>query len=354
MAFTNDTVSTLTDLFIKLDTWMATVGWTAEHLDTSSTAGTGGEWAMRRTSGATNIRFAASWDGAGTVANVGLYQYVDQNYVIGSRPWGQANDSGNGLQASTPNADIIDERHVIIGNTPVQYWAFEDDDYTHVVVETALGVYAHFGWGLLDKHGGDWTGGEYCYGQRNNLTGITAGTATYDGMTFLLDGHFNDTADAGGPPTAGELMAATIHCESLPNQPGSGQWAVSMGGDIGSPQTTFGNDRQGSPIARVLFTWGLRAGPFANGPYRMDGTDLSGHTAIWPISLVYVDSNVDIYGYPLATMKDVGGINIKNRSGGESILIGGDTWVVFPANIRYPGSGSTSSGYLGIAYKQVT
>ena len=121
MAFTNETVSSFTDLMTKLDTWFTTVGWTPEHLDVTSTAGTGGEWAMRRRFGLQNLRFAANWDGAGTPTNLALYQYTDQNYVIGSRPWGQANDSGNGFEATTPDASFTAERHVIIGTTPIQY-----------------------------------------------------------------------------------------------------------------------------------------------------------------------------------------------------------------------------------------
>lgn len=355
MAFINENVSSLADFITKLDTWMSANGWTAEHLDTTATPTTGGEWAMRRTSGATNIRFAASWDGAGTVSNMALYQYVDQNYVVASRPWGQANDSGNGLQASTPNSSIINERHVIITNTPVQYWAFESDDYTHVVVETTLGEYAHFGWGLLDKQGGDWTGGEYCYGQRNNLTVITDGSAVFDGMSFLLDGLLNDTPAGGGPASGAELMAATIHAEGLPSGPVSHKFGVSMGGAQASPQTVFGNDRQGTPRGRVLFTWGLRAGPFAQVFSHIDGTDKSGHTSIYDVAVTYYNATTgDVHGLPIGVMKDIGGINIRNWSGGDTILIGGDTWVIFPANRKWPGSGTGSSGYLGIAYKQVS
>lgn len=353
MAFKNEAVSSLTDLITKLDTWMATVGWTAEHLDTSTTAGTGGEWAMRRTNFATNIRFSASWDGAGTVANMAIYQYVDQNYVITSRPWGQANDSGNGLQASSPNSSIINERHVILTNTPIQYWGFEGDDYTYIVVETATGEYAHFGFGLLDKCGGDWTGGEFVYGQRNNLTLITDGSAVFDGMSFLLDGLVNDTPSGGGLANGMELMAATIHAEGFPDGPVSHKYGVCMGGKQGSPQTDFGNDRQGTPRGRILLTWGLRAGPWASGFHANWGTDLSGETRFWPIALTYYNATTgNIHGLPLAYMPRVYGCAIEHYTGQEVVLDeNGNQYHIFPANEKWPGSGTGSSGYLGIAYR---
>ena len=43
MGYKNETVTSISDLITKLDSWMSSNGWTAEHLDTSTTAGTGGE-----------------------------------------------------------------------------------------------------------------------------------------------------------------------------------------------------------------------------------------------------------------------------------------------------------------------
>lgn len=359
MAYTNEQVTSIIDLIDKLDTWMSSNGWTSEHKDLTSTAITGGEWAMRRTAGATNLRFAASWDGAGTATHIALYQYVDQAYVIGDRPWGQDHDSGNGYGASSPNANVPTHRHVTVTATPIQYWAFEDDDYTHIVVETTLGEYAHFGWGLGIKYG-DWTGGEYCYGQRNSGT-TGAAQANRDDRSHLLDGLFNDTVDVGGLSDDSELIAATVHCESLPNQTANGMWAVCMGGKSASPQTDFGFDRQSNDgvstdTARELFTWGYRAGPMANGYYRIDGTDLSGHHAMWEVGLTYIDSGGDMYGTPILKMDGVRGMSIKNWNPADTFVVGGDTWMVFPAHTKYSGTGAETgtSGYLGIAYKQVS
>jgi len=359
MAVQNETVSSFTDLITKLDTYFQTIGWTAEHLDTTTTAVTGGEWAMLRTG--TNLRFATSWDANVTPNSLAIYQYVDQVYDNTVRPWEQDNDSGNGY-AGKAEASIIGERHVIIGSTPIQYWAFSPentDDYTYVVVETAEGVYCHFGFGILDKRG-DWTGGEFVYGQRNYLGNITNGTIMVDGVSFLLDGFINDTAQNGGPANGAELLAATIHCEGLPNQPANGQWAVSCGGSHSSPQTDFGKDRQSNDgvstdTDRVMFIDGLRAGAFASLGSRTSGTDLGGEQRMWPIAVRYYDSTTeDTYG-PMGFMPDAFGCNIANgRLAGDVITDEeGDQYYIFPAHTRWE-TGAGTSGYLGIAYRVST
>jgi len=458
MAFTTEAVTSISDLVTKLDAWMALNGWTSEHLDITTTAGTGGEWAMRRVetlpaaqtgidgttqvddvneefditthgfstgqfvrydngggatitglvdgqhyyvnavsansfslhnslaeaTGDTNrvgltdtvtslsefhpvgyqIRFAASWDAANSGELLAIYNYADQNYVVGDRPWGQDHDSGNGFGASTPDTSIDDDRHVDIGTAPQRYWAFESDHYTHIVVKTSDTQYQHFGFGLLDKLGGDWLGGEYAYGQRNNLTIFASSSTFFDGMTFLLDGHVNDTTDGGGLSNGMEQFAATIRCVDMPNQATNGMWAVCMGGKQGSPQTDFGLDRQSNDGAssdtdRELMTWGLRAGIMPSQYYRFDGLDVSGHTAMWPVAVTYVDTTTgDIHGTPLARMKDVAGINIRTYEAEQEITLAGgsETWMIFPANKKAvtPFNQTGTTGFLGIAYKKVT
>lgn len=356
MAFTNDTVTSIANLVDKLDIWMAANGWTSEHKDLLTTAGTGGEWAMRRINGATQLRFAASWDAENSGQYLSLYQYYDQNYVVGDRPWGQDHDSGNGFAGTTPDNSIKLERHVLLG-TPIKFWAYEDDDYTHVIVQVSADRYVHFGWGMMDKFGSDWDGGEYCYGQKNNNAVFTGNTVIWDETSYMIDGHFNDLVESS---TAMELLAATIHCEGLVNQPANSMFAVSMGGKGVNFQTVFGNDRQSNDGVsndepRVLFTWGVRAGPFTGALSRLNGTDISGHTSIWPIAPTYVDTTTgNIHGFPIGQMKDVGGINIKDWVAGDTILLGGDTWRIFPAEKKWISAEAGTSSWLGIAYKEVS
>ena len=357
--YQTETVSSISDLVTKLDTFMSSNGWIAEHLDTTATAGTGGEWAMRLIATGVEVRFAASWDAANSGTNLALYHYTDQDYVIADRPWGQDHDSGNG-GAGTLDATITASRHVAIGASPVRYHAFlETNSHVYIIVETATGVFAHFGFGMGDKNGGDYTGGSFVYGQLNSSS-LGSSQAIRDGRSHLLDGLFNDTGDLGDLSNGSELHAATIHLEGFANQPAGGKFAVCMGGKEGSPQTDFGTDRQSndgvsSDVDRVLCTWGLRSGPWANGFYRASNTDMSGELRLWPICTSYVDTTTgDIHGMPTLKMKDVFGLNMRQYVAGDTITDdAGDTYYIFPAHTKYSGSGSEqgTSGYLGIAYK---
>ena len=357
MTIKNEQVSSFTDLITKLDTYLATVGWTSERLDTSTAVTTGGEWAMRHTA-STNIRFAASWDGAGTPNEMAIYQYVDQAYVVGDRPWGQDHDSGNGdSDTTTPE----DGRHVILGTSPIQYWAFTPDDakqYAHIVVEYEAGKFSHFGFGILEKKG-DWTGGEYAYGQRNNLSATN--NPNRPGASYLIDGRCEDNGDTGGPVNGMELFAATIHCEGLPSQVANGMWAVSVGGDLGGHQTDFGNDRQSndgssSDTGRVMFIDGYRHGPWMIATARSSqASGLEGIMNMWPIAPRYVtesDGSGDVYG-PMGFMPDVFGCNIAAAIAPGTILTddAGDSYSIFPANEH---GTSGTSGNFGVAYKSST
>ncbi len=343
MSYINESVSSLADLITKLDAFLTgTPGWTQDVLDTGN-----GKWAVHKTGAGFECRIAAKWDTA-TPSNVGLYQYLGA-YNVGAEPYAQADDSGNGAQSGT-NATLAGARYVAITNTPVQYWCFEDDNYFHVVVETSAGNFKHFGCGQLAKFG-DWTGGEYVYGQHIAATGTTlVGVAVNN--TAILDGLASD----GGTPAVNNMeeFVATLHVESLPNQVASGKYAVFMGNQ-GSGN--LGNDRQAAPKARGHFFGGFRAGPYARPLSRfMAATDLSGHMPLYPIVGFYWDrSTGDVYG-PMGYMKDVRGCSLRNLVGGDELTIGGDTWIVFPTRARWTGSGAhtSTSDYQGIAYKKVT
>lgn len=111
----NATCTSIIDLITKLNAQLVSRGWTSDHLDTTATATTGGEWAMSLG----NVRFATSWDSENSGVNLAIYQYSDQAYVIGDRPWGQDHDSGNGFAGSTPDASIDNARHVVLAAAPI-------------------------------------------------------------------------------------------------------------------------------------------------------------------------------------------------------------------------------------------
>jgi hypothetical protein len=76
-----------------------------------------------------------------------------------------------------------------------------------------------------------------------------------------------------------------------------------------------------------------------------------------PFGLYFFDrTDGRMYG-PIGFQKDVRLMSIRYYTGGDEVVVGSDTWVVFPLRIKAETSGTQSSGrsgYAGIAYKKVT
>ncbi len=350
--FKNEATSSMADLISKLNTFLTTAGagnpgWTADVHDAGN-----GRWAISKNDGGSqDVEVAFQWDTT-TPNALGIYQYHtglgagNYNSGGGTVPYDQDGDSGNGA-ASTTDATLLTARHADIGDTPLQYWCFVGDTYVHIVVETAADVFAHFGFGVLNKFN-DWTGGEYCYGQKfqggtNNTVAMQARSTT------LLDGYSTGTS-----PDAMQFYVATVHCEGMTDTPTSGLWAI-----VSANQSTIGNDRQGTPRARIQFLGGFRAG--ANGTPFGDfiGTITLGHVPTYPIVCYHWDR--DISGSStqsgsiaiMGAMKDVRGVNMRNFLAGDTVTIGSDTWHLFPSRKRWAtGALNETSAYQGIMYKE--
>lgn len=337
MSYTNQTCSSMADLFTKLEAFVSgTPGYTT-HIATGS-----GEFAARKTASGIDTNIAVQWD-TSSPQYAGLYQFLGA-YNTGTNPYNQTDDSGNGA-LSTTDATLGGQRRVTIGNTPIQFWAFEDDYYVHVVVQTDATRYRHFGWGVLDKVN-DWTGGEYVYGQAWNLRGVTSSTAVQLSSTHLLDGLCKDDS----PVLNMEEYAATVHCESLPSGPTSHKYAVVMGNQ-GSGN--LGNDRQSTPRGRAHF---ISTGRTSHDFGQMPGTSQAGLMPGAPIEIGYWErTSGDVYA-PMGFMKDVVFTSAQYWAAGDEITVGSDTWVIFPSYRKSPDL-STINGYScwqGIAYKKVT
>lgn len=342
--FTNQTTSSLADLIDKLNTFLGTtVGtWTTHHVPAS------GEFAARKVSGGIDIGFASQWDTSSPLF-LGIYHFHGAAYNAGNSPWDQNDDSGGGA-ASTSDASLALARRVRIGNTPTQFWCFEDDHYFHVVVQVDEDDFRHFGAGYLTKFN-DWTGGEYVYGHRRDVNFSGNLAMTVGNNTQLLDGRLADTSP--GINNA-EDYAATVHVEGLDDQTAGGKYAVCMGNQ-GSGN--LGDDRQGSPEPRVHFLGGYGGGPFATALSKFRGTTQRALNPMWPILQFYWNRTTDNLQGPMGQMPDVRGVNIRDFTAGEEVVIGGDTYVLFPTHFRSAAdtiSGTGSSGYQGIAYKKVT
>lgn len=318
--YENAQFSTIADLFTKLNTFASANGWTVNHSATDR---------LFLTKGSCSVAFR--WSSSSPTC-VGIYQHT-AFVSSGTDPGNHTNDSGQGAVSGT-DATLLTGRRALIPNTGGQYWFFEDDTYLHIVVENSPQVYTHFGFGILLK-AGTWTGGAYSYGSRD----VGTGSANIDVLSsFSLDG-FSSTS-----PVVPFL--ASVNVGGLPNQAGSGKWGLCWAG--GAVPT---NDRGGN--ARANLQGGFRGGPQARALGRFSGSPQNGLIPFYPVT-VYYDDPSNARWYYLGRMPDVRGVNVKSFVGGDEVLIGSDTWVIFPVRFKSSVSTNGTTRNQGIAYKKVT
>lgn len=345
MGFIKQSVTGLEDFITKLNTHLVSEGWTSDELDTVN-----GEWAISRGT----IFSQARWEKP-VVGSPSFGLYHSLGFIsTATLPGNQTDDSGNGA-ISGSDATLITQRHVFVDGSPVQFWCFNSNSaphYAHIVLQVdTQPKLVHFGFGLLDKIG-DWTGGEYCYGHKQQ-TGFTANPAILVGSTLLLDGM---SADGSFPqPSNMEEFVATVHIEGLPNQvgAGSGKWGVCMGNQ---PDANLGNDR--AAVARNRLIGGARGSLIARAFGRYQSAPTDGLVPMYPIACWYEDitnvtisATVDIL---LGWQQDVRGVNIKDFVAGDIVTIGGDDWYLFPASLKgESGALSGTSSHQGFAYRKI-
>lgn len=319
MSYQSGTATSLADLISQLFSFATgTPGWTQDQLSTGS-----GKAAIHKGSCYASFR----WD-TGTPLVLGMYQAL--GYTGGNDPGTHPNDSGYGAVGST-NAALLGGRCVNdIGNGPFpSYSFFGTGTYIHVAVETSTDVYRHFGFGSIDKVG-NWTGGEYVYGQYWD----GAGPLGTQGTT-LLDGIFN---------TGTETRASTLHAEGLPGEGGSSKWM-----ELSDFNSAPGNDTAGNPV--ILGHGGFRGGPIARHFGAFFAGSTSGLIPTYPIGAFYRRIST-AQAYFLGYMPDVRGANIHLIAPKDEITIGSDVWKFFPLAQKTTAAVTNRSYNSGIAYKK--
>lgn len=316
----------IADLFSQLSTFAVANGWTQDHSASDRLF-------LTKSTCSVAFRWATS-----SPTCAAIYQHTA--FINSStNPGNHTNDSGQG-NISSSNATLLTGRHVLLPNSSMTYWFFEDNDYIHVVVETASQQFVHFGFGILEKIG-TWTGGAYSYGNRNDPAGGTSSLALRPLSSFLLDGLAGTST-----PTTVRPFCSTIHMEGMPGAGGSSRWALAWAGG----NANVGTDRAGN--ARLNVQGGFRGGPVARAFGRMGNSIGSGLIPMYPINCYYDNPAADRW-YPIGYMKDVRGMNIRYYNGGDEITVGSDTWVVFPARYKTIVSSTAGTRNLGIAYRKV-
>ena len=334
MTYATGTATDLEDLLAKLSTFCVTThgGWTEGYLNT-----TNGWFELHK--GDLSVSFKYVPGGTATTLSV---HHATAFVGTGTAPGAHTADSGNGYNTGTTghsNANLETERCVRnIGNGPYpSYHFFADDtdnDYVHVVVEVATNTFRHFGFGILDKFGDNWVGGEYVYGHYQDSA--TNAVPTDVNTVTLLDGLVGSDS----------IRAATIRIASgLPNQ-SPAVWGVSASVATGS----IANDTAGN--ARRQSHGGFRCGMVARGFGNLTGNASAGMVPLLSIDAFYRDpSNPRVYY--LGNMPDVRAVNIRNFDPKQEITIGSDTWIMFPLSIKTVEAVAGRTANSGIAYRKV-
>jgi hypothetical protein len=244
---------------------------------------------------------------------------------------GHTDDSGNGQEVTI-------ERSISgIGSGPfTAYHFFTDAAETgfHVALEYAAGLYRHITAGVISKFG-TWTGGEYLA-----CTYIFAGQESNKFDTrhaILWDAIHTDDVRASG----------TLHCEGLPNQAGASKWGVLWGGTDGVTDTG-GN-------ARVDISSHLRDGFLPNAFGHITANPNNGFIPLLPIKVFYRHHSTSPEQWrELGVVNDVMGVNVRFFEPGEEVVVGADTWKLFPWWRKRATCSGEESGYSGLAVKKVS
>jgi hypothetical protein len=165
MAYSTGSATSQNDLVQQLASWLVTQGWT---LDTSAAEGSG--WRCHLHKGGHYVHFRVQqtgdpFDGHYLLGNTQPYLavYLSTAYAGSGSPWFA---STTGAPLGTDNK-VLGSCIVVNPGANAAFHFFNDgnDNYT-IVVERDAGLCQILGFGMnLIKHGGNWTGGAFIFGQ---------------------------------------------------------------------------------------------------------------------------------------------------------------------------------------------
>lgn len=284
--------------------------------------------------------------GDATTRSIAMYQALGYSPSNATTPWLNLDDSGSGTTLSGSVSSLSQRRIARIGDGPfvaLHLFANPTDSVSgnsaaHIygVLEYSNGVFRHFGFGNLDKHG-DWTGGEWCAGHEWDPN--DEGSPTSNLHSVLLDSVNDQTG-------SNEDELGTVHVEGLPGMGASEKWGVCWR----STSIPSNTDRAGNDRVRLM--GGVRGNMYSDAFGTFIPDSLSGHIPMLPCPIWYRRSS---RAYLLGFMPNIRMIQLQLFNPGQEFTIGANTWQVFPVTQKSetPLVGVDSSGNMGIAYLKV-
>jgi len=333
MAFQTGSSTSIANLLAQLSTFLQANGWTEDF----AVAGDPGTIAFSKNQNFVSFQYTDSGIASGGQGAMAMYQARANDTVDTGDPWLSTGDSGAGIANNivTQFANGLCVNNFAGPHTA--FWFFENNaspSYVHVVVEVDAGRYRHFGFGEIDKVG-DWTGGEYIYGQFI--------FPNEDDPKSVFSGFGADTSRSQGQF---QIVGATMRIEGFPSEPEPATvWGVFHNGNGDTDRA--GNDR-----------WRLAGGhrypPEFAAMYWIRASEANAFKPMAPISCYARDitpspDNHWLLGY----FADQRLVNIGNIDPGQVISIGGDDWYFFPwVRKRNLQNNTEESRNFGIAYRR--
>jgi len=342
MAFSSGTATNQQDLLTQLFSFATANGWTQDEFNTTTKVGS-----LHNTAGS-NIFVHFGWEGTevGGPDNIAMTQ--SQAFSgTGLNIDAHTNDSGNGVAFPGGTTLLTAERRVSrIGDGPFtahHFYQGASPDYIYVVLEYASGLFRHFGFGELEKIG-DWTGGDWVGGHVWDEDGVQDDVPSSTTHTILLDGVHTSTSGTE------ERDPGTIHIEGLPSQVASGRY-----GHLGNTTSAAWQGVDGDGTDRETVIGGIRGG-FALREYGwLLASLLNGFVPLIPVPIVYtVPGTSPVQHILLGFMPNIRHIQMGNFTPGQTIVVGSDTWRIFPGvRKRFQADNQSETRNMGIAYLQV-
>lgn len=313
MAYQTGTSTGMQDILDKLRIFASANGWTVDIFDTTTS---NSRWLhLTRTAGGCSLGMQFTYPPALSGGLQPVLRLIgDEGYSAVA--WNaQANASG-----------------IVNTNFPLgafsNYWFFGTVDYMHVVVSPSAGIYMHFSFGVLNKAGA-YNGGSYVTGGFWDPAGNFPYVSEYQYNRGAFDCH-----------------SYTTGMEINFKDQGTHWYTAQDYSGAGAPQT--------GPNGEQICFGGCRYGAYHE--HFLDNPNTSTGLAILLPMPFYAKVAAGRY-LPLGNPKDVRGINMVNYSPQDEIVIGSDTWKVFPLAQKGPVNSGTiapiSSGVYGLAYKKI-
>lgn len=213
----------------------------------------------------------------------------------------------------------------------VSHHFFAGDTFIHCVIEVQSGRYTHLGFGILDKYGA-YTGGEYVYGCRWLLgSTIGSGDAAYS----------TNYAPFSGGSNSSHVRFEEHDCV----QATYNNWALISGAPASNINAVTGLCLRANISIHVVTISNL---------YIQQPNHFNGVSNLFPLNILMGrrGNNTSLLGCP----KDMRYINMKNLDSGQEIVLGTDTWMIFPFKQKgeqIVGNDTPFSAWNAFAFKKV-